>query len=51
METVYHDHVAARQKGWVKEVHLLRNIENPNKVILLFSVGDPDRAKAFAASG
>jgi hypothetical protein len=34
----------------LKEVHLLRNIENPNEVILLFSVEDPDKAKAFAAS-
>ena len=47
---VYNDHLAARQKAGLKEVHLLRNIENPNEVILLFSVEDPDKAKAFAAS-
>ena len=28
----------------------MRNTENPNEVILLFSVEDPDKAKAFAAS-
>ena len=47
---VYDDHLPARQKAGLKEVHLLRNIENPNEVILLFSVEDPDKAKAFAAS-
>ena len=47
---VYDDHLAARQKGELEEVHLLRNIENPNEVILLFSVKDFDKAKAFAAS-
>lgn len=33
---VYNDHLAARQKAGLKEVHLLRNIENANEVILLF---------------
>jgi heme-degrading monooxygenase HmoA len=47
---VYDDHLSARQKAGLKEVHLLRNVENPNEVILLFSVADPDKAKAFAAS-
>jgi hypothetical protein len=47
---VYDDHRPARQKAGLKEVHLLRNIENPNEVILLFSVEDPDKAKTFAAS-
>jgi heme-degrading monooxygenase HmoA len=47
---VYDDHLPVRQKAGLKEVHLLRNIENPNEVILLFSVEDPDKAKAFAAS-
>ena len=47
---VYDDHLSARQKAGLREVHLLRNIENPNEVVLLFSVEDPDKAKAFAAS-
>ena len=47
---VYDDHLPARQKAGLKEVHLLRNIEDSNEVILLFSVEDPDKAKAFAAS-
>jgi heme-degrading monooxygenase HmoA len=47
---IYDDHLQARQKAGLKEVHLLRNIENPNEVILLFSAEDLDKAKAFAAS-
>ena len=47
---VYDDHFAARQKAGLKEVHLLRNVENPNEVILLFAVEDTEKAKAFAAS-
>jgi len=49
-KSVYHEHLPARQKAGLKEVHLLRNTENPNEVILLFSVEDLDKAKAFAAS-
>jgi heme-degrading monooxygenase HmoA len=47
---VYDAHLPARQKAGLKEVHLLRNTENPNEVILLFSAEDLDKAKAFAAS-
>lgn len=43
------DDLAARQKAGLKEIHLWRNVENPNEVILLFSAEDPDKAKAFAA--
>ena len=47
---IYDDHLQARQKAGLKEVHLLRNMDDPNEVILLFSVEDIDKAKAFAAS-
>ena len=47
---VYDAHSHAREKAGLKEVHLLRNMDDPNEVILLFSVEDPDKAKAFAAS-
>ena len=47
---VYDDHLPARQKAGLKEVHLLRNTEDPNEVILLFSAEDLDKAKAFVAS-
>jgi len=47
---VYDGHLPARQKVGLKEVHLLRNNDNPNEVILLFSAEDLDKAKAFVAS-
>jgi heme-degrading monooxygenase HmoA len=47
---VYDGHLPGRQKAGLKEVHLLRNNDNPNEVILLFSAEDLEKAKAFAAS-
>ncbi len=47
---VYDAHASARQNAGLKELQLLRNTENPNEVILLFSAEDPDKARAFAAS-
>ncbi len=47
---VYDEHASARQNAGLRELHLLRNTENPYEVILLFSVEDPEKAKAFAAS-
>ena len=49
-KSVYHETLPARQESGLTEVHLLRNTENPNEVILLFSVEDLDKAQAFAAS-
>jgi uncharacterized protein YeaO (DUF488 family) len=46
----YDAHLSARQKAGLKEEHLLRNADDPNEVVLLFSVEDVDKAKAFAAS-
>ena len=42
--------LSARQKAGLKEEHLFRNDEDPNEVLLLFSMEDVDKAKAFAAS-
>jgi len=47
---VYDAHLSARQTAGLKEEHLFQNADNPNKVLLLFSVEDVDKAKAFAAS-
>ena len=47
---VYAAHLSARQKAGLKEEHLFRNADNPNEVLLLFSMEDLDKAKAFAAS-
>ena len=46
----YDAHASARQSAGLKELHLLRNTENPNEVILLFSAEDAGKAKAFAGS-
>jgi hypothetical protein len=47
---VYDAHASARQNAGLKEEHLLRNAEDPNEVILLFSTEDLDKAKTFTAS-
>ena len=47
---VYGAHLLARHKAGLKEEHLFRNADHPNEVLLLFSVEDVDKAKAFTAS-
>ena len=47
---IYDAHLSARQKAGLKEEHLFRNADDPNEVLLLFSVEDVDKAKAFTAS-
>jgi hypothetical protein len=47
---VYDAHLSARQKAGLREEHLFRNADNPNEVLLLFSIEDVDKAKAFTAS-
>ena len=47
---VYDAHLSARQRAGLKEEHLFRNADEPNEVLLLFSVEDVDKAKAFTAS-
>ena len=44
---VYDDHLAARQKAGLRETNLLRSINNPNEVVLLFEAEDLKRAQAF----
>jgi hypothetical protein len=46
----YDAHSGARKKAGLKEEHLLRNIESPNEVVLLFEAEDIQKAKAFASS-
>jgi hypothetical protein len=47
---VYDSHASARTAAGLKEERLLRNIDNPNEVFLLFSAQDLNKAKHFAAS-
>jgi hypothetical protein len=39
-----------QQKAGLKELHLLRNIENPNGITLLFEIEDVEKAKEFVSS-
>jgi hypothetical protein len=46
----YDSHSPARQKAGLQEEHLLRNIDDPNEVILLFEAEDIEKAREFANS-
>ena len=46
----YDAHLSARQKAGLKEEHLLRNIDDPGEVIILFEAEDLQKAKEFGAS-
>jgi len=46
----YDAHGSVRANAGLKEERLLRSIENPNEVVLLFSAQDLDKAKQFASS-
>jgi hypothetical protein len=50
VEPAYDGHLPGRRGAGLKELHLLRNIDAPNEVILLFETEDLQRAKDFAAS-
>ena len=47
---IYDAHHSARQNAGLREEYLLRNVDDPNELILLFSAEDLEKAKAFAAS-
>ncbi len=47
---VYDAHSPARQAAGLREEHLLRGIDDPNEVVLLFAGDDLKKAQAFAAS-
>jgi len=49
-KSAYDAHSPARTAGGLKEEHLLRNMNDPNEVILLFEVKDLAKAQAFSAS-
>jgi heme-degrading monooxygenase HmoA len=49
-KSVYDSHLPARQKAGVSEMHLLRNIDDPNEVIILFELEDLQKAREFSAS-
>lgn len=47
---IYDAHAPARAKAGLKQEQLLRNIDNPDEIVLLFSAEDLGKAKTFAAS-
>ena len=47
---VYDAHLAARQKAGLREKNLLRSVNNPNEVVLLFEAEDLKKAQAFTES-
>ena len=47
---VYDAHLAARQKAGLREKNLLRSVDNPNEVVLLFEAEDLKSAQTFAES-
>ncbi len=49
-KSAYDAHSPARREAGLKEEHLLRNMDNPNEVFLLFEVKDVEKAKEFGAS-
>lgn len=49
-KVAYDAHAASRTTAGLTELHLLRSIDNPNEVVILFSVADLNKAKTFAAS-
>ena len=46
----YEAHLLARQEAGLREVHLLRNVDDPTEVILLLEAEDLQRAKDFTAA-
>jgi hypothetical protein len=46
-KSAYDAHLAAREKAGLKEEHLLRNIDDPNEVLILFEVADLQKAREF----
>jgi len=47
---LYDAHAGARQTAGLTEEHLLRGVDDPNQVVLLFAANDLKKAQAFAAS-
>jgi len=49
-KAVYDGHIEARKQAGMKELHVLRNMENPNEITVLFELEDLEKAKAFLDS-
>jgi heme-degrading monooxygenase HmoA len=47
---VYDAHLAAREAAGLRELHLLRNVEDATEVVLLFEAENLGKAREFASS-
>ena len=47
---VYDAHLPARKEAGIKEVHLLRNADDPNEVFIMSEVESLQKARDFSAS-
>jgi hypothetical protein len=46
----YEDHGPVRQAADLKDMHLWRNADDPNEIIILFEASDLTKARSFASS-
>ena len=49
-KTAYEDHRSARLASGIRDLHLWRNADDPNEVIVLFEASDVGQARDFAGS-
>ena len=49
-KTAYDAHLPAREAAGLRELHLLRNVEDTTEVVLLFETEDLGKARTFARS-
>ena len=49
-KAAYDAHVSARENAGLKELHLLRNVDRMDEVVILFEVRDVAKAREFANS-
>ena len=47
---MYEAHQSARTAAGLKDRLILRGLDNPNEVVILFELGDVAKARAFASS-
>jgi hypothetical protein len=47
---MYEAHRSARDMAGLQERLILRGLDNPNEIVLLFEIGDVARARAFVTS-
>lgn len=49
-KSAYDGHLGARQRAGLKELHLMRNAQDPKEIVLLFEAADLKKAQEFASS-